>query len=242
MSNELQTINPQPVSTTTPMEMIGLALSQGADIAKIEMLMNLQERWEEREAMKAYNKAFAAFKAETIEIIKNISVNDGPLKGKKYADLFAVVDAATPALAKHGLSASWKMTKDEPNWIEVTCILKHELGHSQDVSMGGPPDKGGAKNEIQARASSINYLERYTFLAITGLAAKDGDRDGNYFGIAEDEFQQHKNAINNAKTIESLQEIWKAAMDSAKKDPATQAAYIKAKDARKQILRSNAVC
>jgi hypothetical protein len=105
-------------------------------------------------------------------------VTDGPLKGKSYAELFAVVDAATPALSKHGLSHSWKVTKDEKDWIEVTCFLKHVAGHAESVSFGGPPDSGGAKNAIQARASTKSYLERYTLLAITGLSSKDQDNDG----------------------------------------------------------------
>ncbi len=31
--------------------------------------------------------------------------------------------------------------------------------------MGGPPDAGGAKNALQARASTKSYLERYTLKA-----------------------------------------------------------------------------
>jgi hypothetical protein len=55
--------------------------------------------------------------------------------------------------------------------MEVTCILRHELGHSETASMGGKPDVGGAKSPIQARASTKSYLERYTFMAVTGQAA-----------------------------------------------------------------------
>lgn len=43
--------------------------------------------------------------------------------------------------------------------------------------MGGPPDTGGAKNAIQARASTVSYLERYTFKAVAGVA-EGGDDDG----------------------------------------------------------------
>jgi hypothetical protein len=45
--------------------------------------------------------------------------------------------------------------------------------------MGGPPDAGGAKNAIQARASTISYLERYTLKAICGVAEGGEDDDGN---------------------------------------------------------------
>lgn len=175
---------PQPVQivpqrAATPAVLLQMAVDQGADLDRLERLMALQIQWEDRESAKAYSEAFAAFKAEAVKIIKNRKVTDGPLKNKSYAELHAVVNAATPALSKHGLSASWKLTKDERDWIEVTCTLKHVGGHSETVSMGGPPDAGGAKNAIQARASTVSYLERYTFKAITGLSEQDDDSDGS---------------------------------------------------------------
>lgn len=161
------------------MQMIGTAMAQpDFDIVKLERLLAVKREWEADEARRAYNRAFAAFKAEAITIIKNKAVAAGPLKGGKYAELFAVVNAVTPALSRHGLSASWALTKDEPDWIEVTCTLKHEAGHSEAVSMGGPPDAGGAKNAIQARASAKTYLERYTLKAILGVAEQGEDTDG----------------------------------------------------------------
>ena len=152
-------------------------LQSGVELDKLERLWAMQVAYEAREAEKAYNVSFAAFKDEAVKIVKNRHVTDGPLKGKSYAELFSVVNAVTPALSKHGLSASWKLTKDDKDWIEVTCILKHQLGHAECVSMGGPPDIGGAKNAIMARASTISYLERYTLKAICGLAEQGDDND-----------------------------------------------------------------
>ena len=172
------------IQPMAPAALLQMAIQQGAGMDTLERLMALQERYEANEARKAFSVAFAGFKAEGAKIVKNIAVKDGPLKGKTYADLFAVVDTLTPALSKHGLSASWKLTKDDKDWLEVTCILAHVAGHSETVSMGGPPDAGGAKNAIQARASAQSYLRRYTFLSITGMAATDEDDDGNGQGAA----------------------------------------------------------
>lgn len=167
-------INQQP----TPAYLLQLAVEQGADLDKLERLMALQERWEATEARKEYDAAFAAFKAEAVRIVKNRKVSNGPLQGKSYAELFSVVNAVTPALSRHGLSSSWQITKDEKEWIEVTCSLKHTSGHVETVSMGGPPDAGGAKNAIMARASTVSYLQRYTLKAITGLSEQDDDDNG----------------------------------------------------------------
>lgn len=154
-------------------------LNGGGDLDKLEKMMELQERFDAKQSEKAFNEALAAFKAEAVRIVKGTKVNDGPLKGKSYANLADVVLAVTPALSKHGLSAQWKLTKDEPQWMEVTCTLRHVAGYSESISMGAEPDTGPGRNKIQARASATSYLNRYTLLAILGMAASDADDDGN---------------------------------------------------------------
>jgi hypothetical protein len=168
-----------PDPNATPMQLLSIMTQRGVSMADLKDLVSLAKDWEAREARKQFSVAFAAFKAEAVSVIRNKQVTDGPLKGKSYAELFAVVDAVAPALSKHGLSHSWKVTKEEKDWIEVTCFLSHVAGHSESVSFGGPPDTGGAKNAIQARASTKTYLEKYTLLSILGLSSKDADTDGN---------------------------------------------------------------
>lgn len=166
------------VGNATPSDLLRIAINSGADLDRLERLMAMQVAYEEREAKKLYNIAFAAFKAEAVVIIKKKTVDQGPLAGKKYAELYTVVDAVTPALSKHGLSTAWRLTKDDKDWLEVTCTLKHDAGYSESVSMGGPPDSGGAKSALQARASTKTFLERYTLKAILGVAEQGDDNDG----------------------------------------------------------------
>ena len=182
MNTEAKVVDLVPVAQTaatiTPMAMIERALASGAGLDMITKLMDLQERWEANNARKAFNVAFAAFKAEAVVVERNRKVTDGPLKNKSYAELVSFVDAATPALSKHGLSHSWSITKDEKDWIEVTCIIEHELGGMKKVPFGGAPDTGPGRNSIQARVSTLTYLERATFKAATGLAEQGDDNDG----------------------------------------------------------------
>ena len=234
-------IEPVAPAQITPMAMLQIAVSQNADLEKLQKLMDLQERWEANEARKAFSEAFNAFKNESIRIVRNIEVTDGPLKGKRYADLFTVVDTIAPLLSKHGLSHSWKLTKDDPGWLEVTCVIRHSRGHSESVSMGGAPDTGGAKNAIQARASAKTYLERYTLLAATGMASAGQDIDGAApkSSMDEKEFLTQLDNINNSGTLVELQRIFGVAYKLAQdaKDQGAQSTFIRAKDARKAALR-----
>jgi len=60
----------------TPNIMLQIAVEQGADIDKLEKLMNLQERWEEREAKKAFVEALSLFRGRCpcIEKQKNHTI------------------------------------------------------------------------------------------------------------------------------------------------------------------------
>jgi hypothetical protein len=174
----LAIVPPPPVTAQT---LLQLAVERGADLDQLERFMNLVERQDKYEAEKKFNKAFAAFKAQPIKVFKGRQVTDGPLRGKSYAELHDVVNAVSPALAAQGLSFSWNVESGGAgeDWIKVTCTLKHVDGHSTSVAMEGPPDTGGAKNPIQARASTTTYLERYTLKAVLGVAEEGDDSDAN---------------------------------------------------------------
>lgn len=172
---------PMAVALNSPAGMMMQARQMGYSAAEISQMMDLQDRFEKREAEKAYNVAFASFKAEAIEIIKRKQVHFETRTGVtsyKHAELSDVVDAVTPALSRHGLSASWKVTEQRSDWIQVTCYLKHALGHFETATLGGPPDQSGGKNAIQAFISAKTYLERQTMKAVCGVAEKGEDDDG----------------------------------------------------------------
>ncbi|WP_368640443.1 ERF family protein [Castellaniella ginsengisoli] len=227
-----------PAPAGSPMAMAIAALQSGMSPEQIGQMMDLQDRYNATQAKKAYDEAFAAFKAEAVKIIKGRSVSDGPLKGKSYAELHDVVNAVTPALSKHGLSSSWKLTKDDRDWMEVTCYLRHVGGHQESVSMGGPPDTGGAKNAIQARASTKTYLERYTLKAITGLSEQNDDTDGNVAG-STDLRDGWITKVAEAETFEALEKIWQEGGNAiyATNNLADYNAFKKAVSDKKKMLK-----
>lgn len=208
------------------------------DVAKLAQLLAVRDQWAATEARNAYNVAFAAFKAEVIKVVKNRSVTDGPLKGKRYAELFSVVNAVTPLLSQHGLSHAWSVKSDRDN-IAVTCTLKHILGHSESVTIDGPPDAGGAKNAIQARASTITYLERYTLKAVCGIAEDGDDNDGGGGkrldeGAAADHIAAIDAAANDQELLAVYGQAHKAAIDA--EDMKALRVFTQHKDARKKAL------
>jgi hypothetical protein len=162
-----------------PSTLIELAIEKGSDLDKLEKLLTLKERYEANEARKAYHKAMADFKANSPKIDKDRKVSYKTQTGTTeyhHASLANVTEKISTELSKHGLSASW--TTKQNGSVIVTCRITHVQGHSEETSLSAPADSSGSKNNIQAIGSTITYLERYTLLALTGLATKDQDDDG----------------------------------------------------------------
>jgi hypothetical protein len=242
MSEETKTLVPsEPVAierhVPTPMDLIQMAVGQGADVAKLEQLLNLQLKWEANEAKKAYVAAMNMFKANPPEIIKNKAVAYNQVS-YKHATLDEVCDKITDALSKQGISHRWRVEQSE-GLIRVTCILTHQMGHSEETTLAGAPDNSGSKNSIQAIGSTVTYLERYTLLAATGLAAANGDNDGQ--GAPKwEKLQEYLDSIATAPNLTVLEQTYKAGFKEAMALQNTQAALMitNAKNERKQILQS----
>lgn len=169
------------------MTMAQTAMTTGRGMEQLEKFLELQMRWDAEQARRAFVAAMASFKAEPIEILKSklveFDTNDGKTTSYRHAPLAAVVDGVVSALGKHGLSHRWDV-KQEGGQITVICILSHRDGHTETVTMNAAPDASGKKNSIQQVSSTVTYLQRYTLMAATGVAAKDMDDDGVTGGSA----------------------------------------------------------
>lgn len=167
---------PAVVVDMTPAQMLAVAVQQGADLDRLKQLMDLKDRWEAGEARKAFVAAMSAFKADPVRIIKSKRADIPGGAKYSYATLADVYDGALAAMSTHGLSHRFEI-EQAAHMVTVTCIVTHELGHSERVTLSAPPDDSGKKNAVQQIASTVHYLERYTFLAATGLASREVDDD-----------------------------------------------------------------
>jgi len=184
---ELQTVE------ATPAAMIQTALDKGVSPAELTALYQLYERDQAAQSRKAYNRAVAAFKADPPVIHKDKNVAFGNTN-YNHATLDHIVATVTPALHDHGLSHRWDINQDDSGIIKVACVLSHEDGHFERVEMAGPPDASGSKNDIQKAGSTVTYLQRYTLMAILGLAATEDD-DGGAPGPADAELITDQQAL-----------------------------------------------
>ena len=161
---------------------LALGVRLGADVAVLGTLMDLQERSEANEAKKLFTKAMAAFKSKCPAVLpKDGEVDFTSSKGRthyKHATLPGIIQRITALLSENGLSVAWQ-TEQNNGGVTVSCRVTHEAGHSEAVTLSGPPDDSGNKNRIQQVGSTVTYLQRYTLLAALGLATAEQDDDGH---------------------------------------------------------------
>lgn len=183
MANEKQSVKATPherPETVTPNQLLVIAVEANADPERLDKLMDLQLKWEANQARKAYVVAMAKFRAKCPVIDKTRSVDFTTAKGRthyNHAGLSEAIEQIKTLMSESGLSHSWRTTQGE-TCVTVRCIVTHIEGHNEDTSLTAPPDETGSKNSIQAIASTVSYLERYTLFALLGLASQDMDDDG----------------------------------------------------------------
>ncbi len=245
MSSELVTVN-DTAEISGPFRLLQMAIDKGASLEQIQQLMELQERAETNMARKAFFAAMAKFKENAPQITKNKHVKFETQKGVTEYDhetLDHVVDLIGPALSAVGIRHRWDLKQDALT-VTVTCVLSHELGHSELTPVTVSHDPSGGKNSIQAIKSAISYAERITLLAATGMAARGLDDDGKSAGtsakpgMSEQDFIFHKDNIEASRSHDENKRAFTAAWNAAEalKDQAAQGDFIQLRDKKKAEL------
>jgi hypothetical protein len=159
-----------------PHSLIAQAIDKGLDVNALEKLLELQQRWDADKARKSFFAAFTSFQANCPDLrkTKQVAFNQ---TSYHYAPLADITRQIGKALKENELSYRWEI-KDTEKEIQVTCLISHIDGHTERTTMSAQADTSGAKNAIQARASTVTYMQRYTLIGALGLSTADSDIDG----------------------------------------------------------------
>lgn len=164
-----------PVSMLAVIERF--ASSPDVDVAKLERMLDMQERIMAKNAETAFNSAMAKMQAELPVITETGKIVHKGTLISTYAKFEDINDAVKPILRDHGFAVSFK-TDTSAQQVKVTCILTHSEGHRETTDIVLPADTGGAKNAVQAVASSVSYGKRYTMEALLNITSRGQDDDG----------------------------------------------------------------
>ena len=252
MSTEIIAAPETALATTSGVDpTVQWAMQNGATPEMLRELYQLQREMRADQARIAFHEAVEHFKANAPTISKNKHVSfknkAGDITEYDHATHDHVVDVLMPALATVGLTHRWLARQDD-GMMTVTCVLTHRMGHSEEAILKAAYDQSGGKNSIQAVVSAKTYLERHTFLAVTGMSTKGGDDDGKAAGKQIDAVQPPGmpdtdaitwlERIEGAQSLDELQGVFKKAYTVARAIPDAKAMqqFEAAKDRRKAQL------
>lgn len=146
------------------------------DVEKVQALMAMQERANDRAAENALSDALARFQEAMPRVHKGKKGGHG-----MYAGFDDVMASAKPHLAATGLSVSFD-TEATEGALTAVCHVKHRDGATFSRRATVPVDTGGRMNSAQQMGSAISYAKRYALTAALNIVTTDEDDDGEAAG------------------------------------------------------------
>lgn len=151
-----------------------IATNPDADIAKLEKMLDMQERILNRNAKQAFTADLAAMQMQLPRVAEKGSGHNNA----KYALLEDINDKVRPTLHQYGFAITYRVSHSGTG-INVTTVLSHREGHSEETTIVLPADTSGSKNAVQAVGSTISYGKRYGICALLNISTGD-DNDVGY--------------------------------------------------------------
>lgn len=159
-------------ASTTPMQLMQAMIERGTDPDQLEKMLALQERWEAKEARKAFAGAMAQFQADCPTVYKSKAADR-----YNYAPLDEILRTIRPHLDRAGLSVRFNTRMDEGS-VTAICTVSHRDGHSETSEFSAPVDRGMKVNATQQVGSANTYAKRYALCNALNLVGSDFDDDG----------------------------------------------------------------
>ena len=115
------------------------------------------------------------------------------------------------------MSFRWEISNNN-DIITVTCILSHSGGYELQTSIQAPKDATPGKSNVQAIASTITYLKRYTLVSLLGIGTADPDDDAQstlnidkkqVINDKDKIIEQIKSELKSCKDEAGVRRIWR---------------------------------
>jgi hypothetical protein len=149
-----------------------LAENPQIDVAKLEKVIELQERILRHNAEAAFDASFAEMQPHIPVIIEHGKTDKG-----SFAELEDIVTAVRPVLATYGFGLSHQTIWPPDGGLVIVGRLTHRGGHSRTSEFKAPPDTSGSKNAVQALGSTVSYGRRYTTKDLLCIVTRGEDDD-----------------------------------------------------------------
>jgi hypothetical protein len=203
------------------------AADPNVDVAKLEKLLNMQERVMDKQAENDYNIAMANLQPKIPQIDRTRKADKS-----KYAPYEEIDRVLRPLYTEAGFSISFN-SRIEGDKMLYTASLAHKGGHSKTADIVLPADTSGSKNALQAMGSTTSYAKRYLLSMLFNVVTTEEDNDGN-LPLPNEEAVEIDLLITETKTDKAKFLKWLGA-DSVQTIPSKN--FLKARTALKAKLK-----
>lgn len=170
-------VAPQPSQQDTNiMAVISRAAADpSCDIDKMERLLQMHERMQDKAAAAEFNAAMARMQCEMPTVFEGATNTHTK---NTYATLDDINRAVKSVMQAHGFAVTFKVVHVAAG-VSVTGILMHSAGHREETTLLLPIDTGPGRSTVQAVGSSVTYGKRYVMCALLNITTGDAvDDDG----------------------------------------------------------------
>ena len=173
---------------------------------RLEKFLDLQFKWEDKQAERAFYAALAKFQSECPPVIKTKNASYG-LKIKtnyNWAPLDEIVEHIRPYLKKTGLAYMFDIQELEEGRMNIATTIYHTDGHSITSNYQSDAlNDGGTMNNSQRRKSALSYSKRASLENAFGLVTADQDDDARRAldkPLSEDQIVELNNLLESTET------------------------------------------
>jgi hypothetical protein len=165
-----------------PMALLQQAIESNVDVAKLEKLLDLQQRWEQSRAAEMFAQAMVRTQARMPRVVRD---RDNPHTNSRFASLETIQDRIKPIYSDDGFSVTFSEgTPAQAGWVRVVAVVRHSSGHAETHFRDGPVDNLGPKGNptksvLHGAASTFTYMSRQLLCGIFNITIANKDDDGN---------------------------------------------------------------
>ena len=227
------------IAAEPSINVLEMAVKQGAGIETIERLVALQEKMLARQAEIAFNEALNRAQSEIVRVAPDLK---NAQTSTKYASYAAIDKIIRPVYTKEGFSLSFSEEDcPKPEHVRIICFVSkgaHTRTYRKDMPADGKGAKGGdVMTKTHAVAAADSYAKRYLVKDIFNVAIGEDDTDGNTtMGEAAD----FLTLIKESRHLNELNKNYKDAVADGlrKQSPKAVGLYMEARKKRQAELEA----
>lgn len=155
------------------------AIKNNTPVETMERLLAMRTQLKNEQAKEEFSKSMSKFQADCPVIKKDKAggkTNSGVV-AYYYAPLESIITQVGHLIQLYGFRYNFQTITGEDK-VKVTCIVTHELGHSENSDVEVPLGaKTGVMSAPQVTASALTFAKRYAFCNAFGIMTGDEDND-----------------------------------------------------------------